>query len=166
MGLFTRQYGNDDLRDVGYLANTKISHAAPRDCWPTFPSQIATTMAHRLGHLIYRMETRPCTWTCIASKWYLENLNRVSLPRRAVSLIDPLAEQLRRAVSQYERNTGTMYDGTYVEKLVNYVRNGRVLVLYGPCGYNYSGAYIRPFPQAGTPTGDLMNFAMAYCWNY
>jgi len=118
----------------------------------------AKTILTRLGHLIYRMEAKPCVGTACAAKWYLNSLPRAQVHPDSIPPLRVLQDRLRRVLEAYEAGLGYPVDpnnfGRHVE-----MGASPELVLYGPPFF-----MTWPPPSPDTPLGYLSDLIDRFCW--
>jgi hypothetical protein len=160
MGWFQKWYDDPRYADVRYL-----SRQPAIGC---FREQKGVTLEclYRLGHLIYRLEVRPC-WgnTSSAAKWYLQNLPKVvpAPPPQLKPVFDTLTARLRAAIQAYDTETNTIWDASMFGAHVDYVYHDRPeMILHGP---SLVSAVIGMGPPGETPAGRLCDIIRFHCWS-
>ena len=154
------------LRDFGFLCCVIDNLYSYRAWRPTFDlDAIAVTVANRLANLINRLERTTDDATCIAARWYLENVKEITIVPMAVPVVNPLIDRLERAVHAHETRAGYQCPSDEFGRLVGTTNTERCLILYGPPTTHIedkSGANSRPSPFS--TYGRLTVWISFHCW--
>jgi hypothetical protein len=149
------------LRDFRYLCQP-VSGLYRSNVWARNADEVAITVANRLAQMTYRMERTPCNDTCIAARWYLENLKSVQISPECGLFVNPVKGRLWKAIHDFEARMGYQCEPDEFGRLVGTTDQERNSILYGPPTTNI---WHRSFPVHGnTPWGRLVWWISLHCW--
>jgi hypothetical protein len=119
--------------------------------------KITITVAHRLAHLISRLETRADRQTAIGAKWYLDNLNLLQQYQLLWNVIEPFADRLGEDVDNFQERYGVV-DPAYLNRLIELAGYTKERLLVGPEIDFITG------PCFGSPARNLSRFISCHLW--
>ncbi len=123
------------LSNIAGLTRNPVSYSLPTNPWlPNWscrqtPEHIAITVAQRLAHLIYRLETQQLWNTAIGAKWYLQHITSIPIADYQ-SIIQPFVDRLTNSLHLFEEKYGEV-DATIFDKMVEFGGVPRQRILYG-----------------------------------
>jgi hypothetical protein len=165
MGFFSRQPVVDYWQDVPSLAMWPIAHHLQGGLWSAaaymatstrIPRYHIRTIQHRLAHMIFR-SAQPSWGTTIVAKWYLRELDKISLSAKDAEFIRNFRTRLKRAVNDFEAKNGLAADSE-LDRLIEMAGVHNAYVLYGPAVWGGSQ------PNWLEPCGRLAIYLNAFGW--
>jgi hypothetical protein len=125
--------------------------------WGKRNERLTITVAHRLAHLISRIESRPDRNTAIGAKWYLINLPRIHHENLVFDVLMPFINRLSQNLDDYEEQFGKV-DENYLTTLITLAGFRPEHILYT------TGPVFVTGPCFGSPTRELSRFISCYMW--
>ncbi len=175
MGMFRPNVNDPHMSDIGWLANEPISTYAPFSFFPDYGGSRlkALTTMHRLGNLIYRLETTPVTPSYCPARWYITNLapHLSSFTPEQRSYIQPLFNRLAQAMDRSVQLSGWTIErvneifaeeSEKIDRMCDFAGKRSTDLLFGAA--LYTEIYISREPPSGTPLGDLSQYVSGHMW--